>query len=283
MSNFLYICNVLLKKIVVKYVKYCITFSLLVTASNNATSDLQIRKDLFNQPSLIRVLKKPVREKMITYDTVYHYTYPTLYKTVRGTVYHPLQDQTDSTPLITADNSTIDTTRINEVRWVALSRNIIKRRYRDRHGKNVVWSGKIKLGDTIWVDYDTVALKKIAKSNKRKSYDQLKEKYEKVKGWWVVKDAMGAYYWKAESKNLSYKDLSIEAKKSGEYKVKNGILHKKFYQDTWIDFLQDHTDTTSMRDSWTDRVLILKTRKLESIELIKKEIEFDAVLYAGMF
>jgi hypothetical protein len=84
-----------------------------------------------------------------------------LYRNVKGTVYHAERSQTDTTPLYTADMSFIDTTKINDLRWVALSRDLIKRKFKDPKGKRHVWSGKIKLGDTIWIDYDDKNIWKI--------------------------------------------------------------------------------------------------------------------------
>jgi 3D (Asp-Asp-Asp) domain-containing protein len=44
------------------------------------------------------------------------------------TVYNPVFEQCDSTPLITADNSTIDTLKLKKdnLKWVAVSRDFIK-------------------------------------------------------------------------------------------------------------------------------------------------------------
>lgn len=59
---------------------------------------------------------------------------------VTVTVYHAVVGQCDDTPLITADNSVIDTTRTTDLRWVALSRNLLKR-----------WGGDINYGDKVYV------------------------------------------------------------------------------------------------------------------------------------
>ena len=61
---------------------------------------------------------------------------------VTASVYYPTINQTDSTPLITADNSYIDTTKLvkNEIRWIALSRDLLTR-----------WGGKFNYGDTVIV------------------------------------------------------------------------------------------------------------------------------------
>jgi hypothetical protein len=58
------------------------------------------------------------------------------------TIYHPVNRQCDSTPLITACNSKInvDDLHSQRVRWMALSRDLLKR-----------WKGKFSYGDTVLV------------------------------------------------------------------------------------------------------------------------------------
>src|SRR5688500_15195656 len=56
------------------------------------------------------------------------------------TVYNPTARQCDRTPLVTASNSKIDKIKLQkqEIRWMALSRNLLKR-----------WKGKFHYGDTV--------------------------------------------------------------------------------------------------------------------------------------
>jgi len=75
------------------------------------------------------------------------------------TVYNPLPAQCDSDPLITASNRRINIHQLQEgsIRWMALSRNMLKR-----------WGGNLNFGDTvtlyakdsaidgIWVIQDTM-------------------------------------------------------------------------------------------------------------------------------
>ncbi|HET9054587.1 MAG TPA: hypothetical protein VFM90_10455 [Cyclobacteriaceae bacterium] len=58
------------------------------------------------------------------------------------TVYHPVKKQCDDTPLITASNSKIDrdALRKQNIRWMALSRDLLKR-----------WNGAFHYGDTVLV------------------------------------------------------------------------------------------------------------------------------------
>jgi hypothetical protein len=56
------------------------------------------------------------------------------------TVYNPVVRQCDSTPLITANNAKIDPDKLykQELRWLALSRHLLKR-----------WKGEFNYGDTV--------------------------------------------------------------------------------------------------------------------------------------
>jgi len=91
-----------------------------------------------------------------------------LYYGITGTVYHAVTDQTDSTPLITADLSLIDTLDVGGLRWVALSRDLIYNR--DIWGRN--WDGKIEFGDSIFID----------------------SPYPQINGWWILHDVMNKRY-----------------------------------------------------------------------------------------
>lgn len=250
------------------YAKYFITLLFLITTPNKASSDHKQENAEFISSNNF------FHKKIVVYDTIVNYnlTFTLLYKNVKGTIYHAVKGQTDTSPLTTADNSVIDSTKINKLRWVALSRNILNRKYRDRRGNKITWGGKIKLGDTIWIDYDSIALKQIA-SNKNLSYDNLKKRYNKVKGNWIVKDVMGAHYWQPIKGQLT-----DSLKSTGNYKIKRGKLHKKIKQDTWIDFLQDHKDSNSIVDSWGDRALIIKKREIKSIEIIRTEIDASKMI-----
>jgi 3D (Asp-Asp-Asp) domain-containing protein len=59
---------------------------------------------------------------------------------VTASIYYPEVAQTDSTPLITADGSRINKKKARNHRWVALSRNLLKK-----------WGGKIDYGDSLRV------------------------------------------------------------------------------------------------------------------------------------
>lgn len=59
------------------------------------------------------------------------------------TVYNPVEEQTDQTPFITASNARIDAAKLynQEIRWMALSRNLLAR-----------WQGSFHYGDTVLLD-----------------------------------------------------------------------------------------------------------------------------------
>src|SRR5687768_17357585 len=59
---------------------------------------------------------------------------------VTASVYFPVKSQTDDSPLITADNSKINPLKPRKHRWIAVSRNLLRR-----------WGGSIDYGDTLKV------------------------------------------------------------------------------------------------------------------------------------
>jgi len=59
---------------------------------------------------------------------------------VAASVYYPVVAQTDSTPFTTADGSKINKKKPGKHRWVAVSRNLLRK-----------WGGKIEYGDKLQV------------------------------------------------------------------------------------------------------------------------------------
>jgi hypothetical protein len=177
----------------------------------------------------------------IQIDTLYTYEYETLYTGIFGTTYHAVPEQTDNTPLITADGSTIDTTRVNELRWVALSRDLLNLKT-SRYN----FTGKIKLGDTIYIE----------------SSDS------RIRGTWIVKDSMGDYYW--QEQEIAPDSVTVEMFFSKEYKIKNGKVFKKFSQRKWIDFLQD--PKTGFLAAWKKRDIVIKKRSIQSFTITTKKL-----------
>lgn len=210
------------------------------------------KKDLLDS----NLLKQISLSSEVTY--VEHEYVEILYRNIKGTVYHAEKSQCDSSPLITADNSIIDTTKVNELRWVALSRDLLSRKYTDKHGKKHVWSGKIKLGDTIWIDYDKKELWRISHIDNRPDsiiqarndlkYQKLKLKYEQIKGYWIVHDVMGKQYTKRNRK--------------GEFILDKDGNKQVVKITNAIDFLQ-HPEY-GMLDVWNRNIIIAK-RKVKRI------------------
>ena len=68
---------------------------------------------------------------------------------ITGTYYNPVPEQCDASPLITADGSKIDLDKLKnrEIRWVALSRDLLKR-----------WGGPLDHGDTITITHKNPAI-----------------------------------------------------------------------------------------------------------------------------
>ena len=86
----------------------------------------------------IMSLNKQVWELQTNCDS--QYTNKISYN-VTVTTYNPTQEQTDSTPNITADGTKIKTWRATEYRYVALSRDLISR-----------WGGPFEYGDYIVIE-----------------------------------------------------------------------------------------------------------------------------------
>ena len=70
-----------------------------------------------------------------------------IYHIVTASCYRAEVGQCDSTPLVTADNSIIDTNRVDELRWIAISRDLNKHY---KMGEKVMVSGIGNGYDGIW-------------------------------------------------------------------------------------------------------------------------------------
>lgn len=108
-----------------------------------------------------------------------------------GTVYHLDKKQCDSNPYETADGTNLKGKDINKLRYVALSRDLIKDSYRDKlHNVKGQWKGQIEFGDTITIVSDNKLLcgKWIVKDvmNKRfkKKIDFMQDKESGFYGKW---------------------------------------------------------------------------------------------------
>ena len=63
-----------------------------------------------------------------------------IFKQVRATMYHPVEEQCDNTPLITADGSKIDPYKVSNWNWIAVSQHMLTRN-----------GGPLNYGDTVYV------------------------------------------------------------------------------------------------------------------------------------
>ena len=92
----------------------------------------------------------------------------------RASVYNAVVSQCDGNPFVTADGSKIDNKKLEsgELRWVALSRDLIDNKYRSKLHPGT-FKGEYKFGDTIRVESKT---------------------HPYMNGSWVVRDCMNKRY-----------------------------------------------------------------------------------------
>ena len=63
-----------------------------------------------------------------------------LFQEIKATMYHPVEEQCDNTPLITADGSKIDPYKVSDWNWIAVSQHMLTRN-----------GGPLNYGDTVYV------------------------------------------------------------------------------------------------------------------------------------
>jgi len=97
-----------------------------------------------------------------------------LYDNIWGSIYNPTTHQCDDTPNITADGSIINVNNASNLRWIAISQNMLNCSYRNKLFSNNEnrFKGKIKYGDTIWIE----------------------SKFSKINGMWIVHDVKNKKY-----------------------------------------------------------------------------------------
>ncbi len=120
---------------------------------------------------------EPVKARV---NIIYEYDYYPVYENIFATVYHAKKEQTDKTPFITATGDDFSKLPINNIRWCALSRDLLNRQFIDKKKRHIKWTGKINLHDTIWVNSSC----------------------KEINGWWVVKDVMGIYHINAKGDTI---------------------------------------------------------------------------------
>lgn len=87
-----------------------------------------------------------------------YYTFSEYYRSVTATVYHPVASQCDNTPNVTASGDTIDTELASGYRFVAVSRDLLKKHYL-KYGDYIVVVGLDSYYDGVWQVKDTMASK----------------------------------------------------------------------------------------------------------------------------
>ena len=63
-----------------------------------------------------------------------------IFQEIKATMYHPVEEQCDDTPLITADGSKIDPYNVSNWNWIAVSQHMLTRN-----------GGPLNYGDTVYI------------------------------------------------------------------------------------------------------------------------------------
>jgi 3D (Asp-Asp-Asp) domain-containing protein len=106
--------------------------------------DLQIERDhVFSTNKVIDDMRGHIDflEKQVADSNEKIREYEDNIHEVTVTMYHPVPEQTDSTPNITADGTRFTINKASQYRYVAVARNMLKR-----------WGGFLDYGDYIWVE-----------------------------------------------------------------------------------------------------------------------------------
>ena len=81
-------------------------------------------------------LKEEIKELLEQMDSMPD----VIFEQVRATMYHPVEEQCDDTPLITADGSKIDPYNVSNWNWIAVSQHMLTRN-----------GGPLNYGDTVYI------------------------------------------------------------------------------------------------------------------------------------
>jgi len=120
----------------------CLTILLLfVLKKNKQIRQYKIQEqhqlDLLDTLQLeINDLNKEIKKLLQQMDSMPE----VIFKQVRATMYHPVEEQCDDTPLITADGSKIDPYKVSNWNWIAVSQHMLTRN-----------GGPLNYGDTVYV------------------------------------------------------------------------------------------------------------------------------------
>ena len=85
-------------------------------------------------------LRDTIKDLLNQIDDMQDTTPEIIFKQVKATMYHPVEEQCDDTPLITADGSKINPYEVSNWNWIAVSQHMLKRN-----------GGPLDYGDTVYV------------------------------------------------------------------------------------------------------------------------------------
>jgi 3D (Asp-Asp-Asp) domain-containing protein len=85
-------------------------------------------------------LREEIKNLLYQIDNIQDTTPEIIFKQVKATMYHPVEEQCDDTPLITADGSKIDPYNVSDWNWIAVSQHMLTRN-----------GGPLNYGDTVYV------------------------------------------------------------------------------------------------------------------------------------
>lgn len=101
-----------------------------------------------------------------------------LYDNVWGSIYHAEKRQCDNTPLLTGSQFRINPNKASDHRIIAISQEMLDSPFRVKllnNPESELYNGKIRYGDTVWVDSPS----------------------EEINGWWIVHDTKNQRYRKS--------------------------------------------------------------------------------------
>ena len=81
-------------------------------------------------------LKEEIKELLEQMDSMPD----VIFEEIKATMYHPVEEQCDDTPLITADGSKIDPHKVSNWNWIAVSQHMLTRN-----------GGPLNYGDTVYI------------------------------------------------------------------------------------------------------------------------------------
>jgi hypothetical protein len=112
------------------------------------------------------------------YSTEYIPYIEPIYDNVWGAIYNAETRQCDDNPTITGDDSYIDIKNASNLRWIAISQEMLDCGYRQKlvnDSTSTLYKGRLQYGDTVWIQSNN----------------------ENINGWWIVHDTKNKRYTKS--------------------------------------------------------------------------------------